>query len=530
VETRDGSRAGTAPPSHLTLNDELIGTGAYAKQPSEGPAYRRGYLCGMIRGDGHIGVRPARNGSGSIYNAHRFRLALTDVEGVRRAREYLDETGVATTEFLYREADAVRKRMTAIRAQSKGSVTRIQSLIDWPRYATDGWCKGFLAGIFDADGSFSGSLRICNTDPAIIDWTTWCMRRLGFEHVVEDRRLANGMKVVRLRGGLREVLRFFHTVDPAISRKRTVQGIALKSDAPLGVVSIEDLRMEMPMYDITTGTGDFIANGVVSHNCFARPTHTYLDFNAREDFEREIVVKVNAPEVLRTELGRPSWKREHVALGTNTDPYQWVESKYKLMPEIWEALLASRTPCSVLTKSPLLTRDIDVMGRLAKEVGFTANVSVPSLDEKAWRSMEPRTPHPRARLEAIAELSKAGIPTGVLIAPLVPGVNDAPEQVEPILDLAEEAGAGFVGGIALHLRGEVKDIWFDWLRANRPDLIPRYERLYARGAYAPPGERKRLQELASRPSLSRGGGARMAGTEGGERAAEVTHDAQESLF
>jgi DNA repair photolyase len=261
--------------------------------------------------------------------------------------------------------------------------------------------------------------------------------------------------------------------------------------------------------------------------CFARPTHTYLDFNAREDFEREIVVKVNVPEVLRAELGRPSWKREHVALGTNTDPYQWVESKYKLMPEIWEALLASRTPCSVLTKSPLLTRDIDVMGRLAKEVGFTANVSVPSLDEKAWRSMEPHTPHPRARLEAIAELSKAGIPTGVLVAPLVPGVNDAPEQVEPILDLAEEAGAGFVGGIALHLRGEVKEIWFDWLRANRPDLIPRYERLYARGAYAPPGERKRLQELASRPSLTRGG-PRMNGT--GHQPAPPPAPAQDSLF
>jgi DNA repair photolyase len=181
----------------------------------------------------------------------------------------------------------------------------------------------------------------------------------------------------------------------------------------------------------------------------------------------------------------------------------------------------------VLTKSPLLTRDIDVMRRLAKEVGFTANVSVPSLDEKAWRSMEPHTPHPRARLEAIAELSKAGIPTGVLVAPLVPGVNDAPEQVEPILDLAEEAGAGFVGGIALHLRGEVKDIWFDWLRANRPDLIPRYERLYARGAYAPPGERKRLQELASRPSLARGG-PRM--NETGHQPSPPPAPAQDSLF
>jgi hypothetical protein len=110
----------------------------------------------------------------------------------------------------------------------------------------------------------------------------------------------------------------------------------------------------MGLYDITTGTGDFIANGVVSHNCFARPTHTYLGFNAGRDFEREIVVKVNAPEVLRAELARPSWKGEHVALATNTDPYQWVEGRYRLMQGIWEALRDAANPCSVLTKSPLL--------------------------------------------------------------------------------------------------------------------------------------------------------------------------------
>ena len=121
----------------------------------------------------------------------------------------------------------------------------------------------------------------------------------------------------------------------------------------------------MPLYDITTGTGDFIANGVVSHNCFARPTHTYLDLDAGRDFEREIVVKVNVPEVLRAELARPSWKREQVALGTNTDPYQWVESRYKLMPEIWQALLDSDTPCSLVTKSPLALRDIDILQDLA---------------------------------------------------------------------------------------------------------------------------------------------------------------------
>ena len=229
--------------------------------------------------------------------------------------------------------------------------------------------------------------------------------------------------------------------------------------------------------------------------CFARPTHNYLDFNAREDFEHEIVVKVNVPEVLRAELARPSWKGEHVALGTNTDPYQWVEGRYRLMEGIWEAMLEARNPCSVLTKSPLLLRDIELMKRLTEVAEFAANLSIPTLDEKAWRETEPRTPHPRKRIEAVAELSRAGIPTGVLVAPLMPGINDKPEQVQEILDRCNEAGARSIGGVPLHLRGEVRDVFFDWLRDRRPDLAPRYEQLYRHGAYLRPAERKRLSAL-----------------------------------
>jgi DNA repair photolyase len=233
--------------------------------------------------------------------------------------------------------------------------------------------------------------------------------------------------------------------------------------------------------------------------CFARPTHKYLDLSPGRDFEREIVVKVNAPEALRAQLSRPSWTREHVALGTNTDPYQWVEGRYRLMPGIWEALRDSGTPCSVLTKSPLLLRDVALLKELADRVGFTASLSVPTLDERAWRATEPHTPHPRARLEAVAELNRVGVPTGILIAPLMPGVNDDPEQVERILELAAEAGAISVGGICLHLRGEVRGIFLDWLRSYRPDLLPRYEELYARGAYAPKAERERIARLARAP-------------------------------
>jgi len=229
--------------------------------------------------------------------------------------------------------------------------------------------------------------------------------------------------------------------------------------------------------------------------CFARPTHTYLDFDAGRDFEKEIVVKVNAPEVLRTELAKPSWKGEHIAMGTNTDPYQWVEGRYKLMRGIWEVIRDFANPCSILTKSPLLQRDLDLMQEIAQVTTISANLSIPTLDEKAWRATEPHTPSPRARLEAVKALNEAGVPCGVLIAPLMPGINDAPEQLEELLRLCGEAGAVGIGGIALHLRADVKRIFFAFLEDYRPDLVPRYRELYRRGAYAPQAERERLARL-----------------------------------
>jgi DNA repair photolyase len=180
-----------------------------------------------------------------------------------------------------------------------------------------------------------------------------------------------------------------------------------------------------------------------------------------------------------------------VALGTNTDPYQWVESRYRMMPEILAALEAAETPVSVLTKSSLALRDIDLYERMAKRLPISVNLSVPTLDEQAWRATEPHTPSPGARLDAVAELRSRGIDSGVLIAPLMPGINDEPEQVQPIIDRAREAGATFLGGVALHLRGEVRDVFFAWLESKRPDLIPRYEQLYANDrAYLRPEQRK----------------------------------------
>jgi DNA repair photolyase len=517
---------------HLTTRDSLLGTGRFADPPRQDADYRRGYLCGLIRGDGHLKV---------YGRLHSFRLALTDFEALRRAQLFLEGLAIETHEALFAKASGNHRELCCLRSGSRATYEAIAELIRWPHSPNHQWRKGFLAGIFDAEGSCGAhnALRITNENGQIIHYTQESLDRLGFDTVVEPPS-PNGCRVVRIRGGgLKERLRFFHLTDPAITRKRTIAGLALKSDAQTKVTSIEPLGMELPLYDITTGTGDFIADGVVSHNCFARPTHEYLDFNAGRDFEKEIIVKVNVPEVLRAELARPSWKRAHIAMGTNTDPYQWVEGRYKLMRGIWEAMRDFSNPCSILTKSPLLLRDADLLCEIAERTQVSACFSVPTLDEKVWRETEPHTPNPRARLEAVAELNRLGIPTGILIAPLMPGINDAPEQVEKIVALATEAGAVHIGGITLWLRGSVKEIFFDYLREHRPDLLERYERLYARGAYVPADERRTIERAAGAPWAERSyakrfrhrGGARdRANVRGSADGEEVLPDTQGSLF
>jgi DNA repair photolyase len=504
-----GTECGATRRPHLTTNNKLLGTGRFADPPRQTENYKRGYLCGLIRGDAHLRrfVHTSPAGRSQLY--HYFRLALTDFEALRRAQLYLEHFEVPVRERLFEAAAGNHREARAIGTGTRDGFEAITEIIAFPRKASKEWRQGFLSGIFDAEGSCSRqALRISNTDGVLIHWTQESLDMLGFDTVVEDYDMPNRLRVVRIRGGLKERLRFFHTTDPAITRKRSVEGIAVRSEAKTRVVSIEPLGMKLPLYDITTGTGDFIADGVVSHNCFARPTHEYLDLNAAEDFEREIIVKVNVPEVLRAELARPSWKGESVALGTNTDPYQWVEGRYKLMRGIWEAMRDARNPCSILTKSPLLLRDLDLLKQIADVAEVSACLSVPTLDEKAWRATEPHTPNPRARLEAVGELNRAGIPTGILIAPLMPGINDAPEQVEKIVEIATENGATSIGGQTLFLRGSVRTIFFDWLREHRPDLLPRYEELYKRGAYLPEAQRREIERNAGAPWTRGAGGGR----------------------
>jgi DNA repair photolyase len=331
-----------------------------------------------------------------------------------------------------------------------------------------------------------------------------------------------------LIGGLPERLRFFHTVDPAITRKRVIEGRALKSQARLRVASIEDLGVEMPMYDITTGTGDFIANGVVSHNCFARATHTYMDMDAGRDFETKIVVKVNAGELLRKELRAKRWKGEGIAMGTATDPYQRAEGRYRLMPQIIGALTDYRNPFSILTKGTLILRDLDLLVDAAAVTDVSTAFSIGTLDEEVWRRSEPGTPHPRKRIEAVARLNDAGIPCGVLMAPVLPGISDRPEQLRAVMAAAFDAGAQYVSPILLHLRPKVREVYMEWLAANYPDLVGRHEAMY-RKAYAAASDRKALSALVAEIGDELGGPRRRARRPPRRKSAERSRAATAAL-
>ncbi len=514
---------------HLTLQSKLLGTGGFAEPLKETADYRRGYLCGMIRGDAHLSGDSPDQPDKASGQRHQFRLALVDQEALDRTRVYLVQVGVEVKEFCFAEASDRRRCMMAIRTGRRDQVRFIRWLIEWPPSPTQDWRKGFLAGIFDAEGSCSGGiLRITNTDQEIIGWTVSSLQSLGFDVAIDQTSKPNGLCHVRFRGGLKERLRFFHSTDPAITRKRSIAGTALKSDATLRVMAIEPLGLELPMFDITTGTGDFISNGVVSHNCFARNTHTYLDLDAGLDFNSKIVVKVNAPELVRKELAARKWQGEHIAMGTNVNCYQRAEGRYRLMPGILAALRDARNPFSILTKGTLILRDLELLEESAEVTDVGLNVSVGSVDKELWRSIEPGTPAPDRRLGVCATFTEHGLSCGVLMGPVVPFLSDSPAQLEATVREIAAAGATHVSPIVLHLRPGAREWFYGWLGEHHPDLVPRYRTLYRSGAYAPRSYQQQIAEQVTGFARKHGVGrasparARSAGrARGPGRAAET---------
>jgi DNA repair photolyase len=229
--------------------------------------------------------------------------------------------------------------------------------------------------------------------------------------------------------------------------------------------------------------------------CFARPTHAYLGLGIGEDFDRRIVVKVNAVECLRSELRSPRWAGERIAMGTNTDPYQKAEGRYHLTRGVVEVLAEASNPFSILTKSTLVLRDLRLLAETAKTTETRLAMSIGTLDRDVWRQTEPGTPPPEKRVEAVRKLNEAGVPCSVLVAPLLPGLSDSDEQIAAVLEACLDAGAVSVSAVPLHLRGEVREHYLGWLEKARPDLMAEHERRFARGAYQPAIEQRRISRL-----------------------------------
>ncbi|MGN6218073.1 MAG: intein-containing Rv2578c family radical SAM protein [Microbacterium sp.] len=466
---------------HLTPNNKLMGfgMGGASTRGEQTDDHRQGYLSGMIRGDAMMLKReyPRTSGRGT-YVAHRFRLALADVEALDRSQEFLRRSDVSTTRRPFATATAQRRRMDAIFTSRAADFGTIAALIDWPDEPSLEWSRGFLAGIFDAEGSCSrGILRITNGDEQILSRIGGALRAHGFRFVQEAPR-PNGVSSVRLLGGLPARQRFFELTRPAITRKLNILGAAVKSDAPLRVVSVEDLGETIDMVDITTSTGDFIANGVVSHNCFARGTHEYLELDAGRDFDTQVVVKINVAEVLGKELRRGSWQHEPVMLGTNTDPYQRAEGRYKLMPGIVSALTESGTPFSILTKGTLLRRDLPLLREAAGQVHVSLAMSIAVFDDELQHLIEPGTPNATARLETVRAATEAGFRVTVFLMPIIPHLTDSIAAIDHALTRIKAAGAVRVVYGALHLRPGAKQWFLQWLAERHPELVSSYRGLY----------------------------------------------------
>jgi DNA repair photolyase len=240
--------------------------------------------------------------------------------------------------------------------------------------------------------------------------------------------------------------------------------------------------------------------------CFARNTHTYLDLDAGHDFDTQIVVKVNAVELLRRELRSARWTGEHIAMGTNVDCYQRAEGRYRLMPGIITALTEAANPFSILTKGTLILRDIDLLARAASVTEVGLNVSVGIVDKSLSRSIEPGTPSPDRRLAACAALGERGLRCGVLMGPVVPFLSDSPGQLDEAVRKIANTGATHVSPIVLHLRPGAREWFLRWLGADHPELVDAYRDLYGSRAYAPASYQRRIAEQVAELARKHGVG------------------------
>jgi DNA repair photolyase len=421
--------------------------------------YRVGYLAGMTLGDGTFRYQPGWRSYPRSPTSY-WRVALMDREPLLRLVDILARFGVEARVTPF--SGGTRWVMEKVQIGSLARLAIIYTLINAARDSRS-YRRGFLAGFFDAEGHNGDSLPISQVDLAVLERVQRYATGLGFEFALEPH--PGRASTLRLTGRLVDRIRFFSTCRPAIRRKiGALYGCEMNLD-PEVVRAVEPGPLA-DVVDIQTSTGTFFAAGLATHNCYARPSHEYLGFSAGLDFERRIVVKENAPELLRATFRSRRWQPEVVALSGNTDCYQPVERRLGITRRCLEVFAEFRNPVSAITKSALVARDADLFAELARHGAAHVLFSVTTLDPELARRMEPRAARPERRLEAMAALAAAGVPVGVMIGPVIPGLNDA--EIPRILAAAAAAGAQSASWVMLRLAKPLDELFDGWLARHYP--------------------------------------------------------------
>jgi DNA repair photolyase len=425
--------------------------------------YRCGYLAGLSLGDGTFRYEPGWRSDKLGFPAAYWRIALIDDEPLHRVVESLHRFGVEPGIRRFDGGALARRPLRKVEVRSLVKLAVIHRLLT-AELDSCSYRRGFLAGFFDAEGSSGDSLRISQVDTSVLERVRRYGESLGFTFQLEPAW--GKVRTLRLTGRLLDRIRFFSVCRPAIARKMAALfDREMNLDAEI-VRTVEPGRTS-DVVDIQTSTGTFFAAGLATHNCYARPSHEQLGFNAGIDFESRIMVKDDAPALLRKTFLAPRWQPEIVSLSGNTDCYQPVERTLGITRRCLEVFAEFRNPVGVITKSALVARDADLLGELARHGAAHVFCSITTLDPELAGRLEPRAARPHRRLDAVATLAAAGVPTAVMIGPVIPGLTD--EEIPRILRAARDAGATFAAWVLLRLAKPLDALFADWLEQHFPE-------------------------------------------------------------